>query len=337
MAHVGSQFAPLGGGGAIGKLYQVECIVYVRLQVVKAHVGVLVIVFVLELAGQSATQYGQRFGSDFFREQEKLVESQSVGLVVVGVETVGECVVPAVFVEGTVFHRAHRVFPLIARGQIGALHDATAGEAEDARMQVFEVFHEVGAQSVPVVFGEERHVVKVNALVGHQEYAHQPLGIGLVGSECGGVFLPFVVGHGDSVAGDGYVVRTDKFHAEAGRAPLQVGDAGIDGEVVVHTFFQAHAEEAAVFQTRHLLRVPRTPQRHIVRVALEGRFLVGHTHVSESIPAHQPVRELKRAVFHHLGVEAAIGPEIDVFKEYAIHRRLYGAARTGIYRKPVLG
>ena len=77
-----------------------------------------------------------------------------------------ERIVPAVLVERTVLGIAHRVFPLIACFEVGTFHDTSARETEDAGMQIFERLHQVGTQSVPVVFGEERHMVEVHAIGG---------------------------------------------------------------------------------------------------------------------------------------------------------------------------
>ena len=85
----------------------------------------------------------------------------------------GEGVVPAVLVEGTIFDVAYGVLPLVTRGQVGTLHDASTGEAEDARMEVLKILDEVGAQSVPVVSGHEAHMVEINALAALKEDAHQ--------------------------------------------------------------------------------------------------------------------------------------------------------------------
>ena len=59
-------------------------------------------------------------------------------------------------------------------------------------------------------------------------------------------------------------------------------------------------------------------------IALEGT-VVFHLEVSEGAPTHQVLGKLKRAVLHHLCIEATIGSVVDILKEDAVHRRLYGS------------
>jgi hypothetical protein len=91
-----------------------------------------------------------------------------------------ERVVPTVLVQRTVLGVTHGVLPLIACGKVSTFHDTSAGEAEDARVKILEVLHKVSAQSVPVVFGEERYVVEVDRLTTFKEDAEQAFLQGLV-------------------------------------------------------------------------------------------------------------------------------------------------------------
>ena len=63
MAHVGAQFTPFGVCAAVGKLYQVEGIVDIRLQIVECYMELFAIV--LELARQSYAYNWQRSSADF--------------------------------------------------------------------------------------------------------------------------------------------------------------------------------------------------------------------------------------------------------------------------------
>ena len=58
-------------------------------------------------------------------------------------------------------------------------------------------------------------------------------------------------------------------------------------------------------------------------VAVESGLQVAHGDVAESVPTHQSVGKLKRTVLHHLGIKAAVCPEVDVFEEDTVHRGLY--------------
>ena len=43
------------------------------------------------------------------------------------------------------------------------------------------------------------------------------------------------------------------------------------------------------------------------------------TDLTKRIPTHKGLGKIKRAVLDQLGVEATVSPEVDVFKENAIH------------------
>ena len=66
---------------------------------------------------------------------------------------------------------------------------------------------------------------------------------------------------------------------------------------------------------------------HIVRIALEGGIFLADGNASEGLPPHQRLRKLERAVLYKLGIETAVGSEVDVFEEDAVHRGLNGSAR----------
>ncbi len=67
-------------------------------------------------------------------------------------------------------------------------------------------------------------------------------------------------------------------------------------------------------------------QADIVRAAVEGAVFL-HFHLAEGLPALEGIlRELEGTVLHELGVQAAVGREVDVLEENAIHRRLDGCA-----------
>ena len=61
-------------------------------------------------------------------------------------------------------------------------------------------------------------------------------------------------------------------------------------------------------------------------IALEGAIVL-HVEVAEGAPAHQVLGEFKRAVLHHLGIEATIGCVVDILEEDTVHRGLYGCPK----------
>ena len=339
MSHVGAQLAPLRGDGTVGELDEVEGVVDIALQVLHCHVGVGVLVVVLILAGESYGEDGQWLCADLLGEEEVLIEAQTQGLVVVGEEAVGEGVSPAVLVQGAVLGCAHAVLPLVACVEVGAFHDAAAGEAEHAGLQVGEVLHEVCAQSVPVVLGEEGYVVEVYALRTFLYiYAQQSLGVSLGRGECGGVLRPLVGGDVDGLLGDDVVLGVHQFHAYLALLAVHEVEACVYGEVILHVLLQSHAEVAAVLDAGLLLACPCALEGHIVRVVLEGGLHVAHGHVAEGAPSHQSLWELEGSVLYHLCVETAVGSEVDVLEEDAVHGGLYlHAGLVGDYGKLVLG
>ena len=201
-------------------------------------------------------------------------------------------------------------------------------------MQVFQVLHQVGTQAVPVVGGEERHMVHVDTFGRLEEHTHQGLAVGHLRLERGGVFLPVAAAHGDALAGHYLIARVDEFHAYAGIGRRGHMLAGIDGEVVAQPFLDAHTEETAVLQTGALLDVAGVAEHHIVGVAVEGGAYVAHRHIAEGVPSHQGLRKLERAVDYHLGIKTTVGTEVDVLKEDAIHGGLDGSPHLlGLHSK----
>jgi len=77
-------------------------------------------------------------------------------------------------------------------------------------------------------------------------------------------------------------------------------------------------------------------EQYIPRVALKGAVVLQFK-ASESLPAHEVLGKLERAVLHQLAIEAAVGGVVDVLEEDAIHGRLYGGTRpAGVDVKHIL-
>ena len=64
MAEPSTYLSPLGIDVTIAELDEVEGIVDLRLEVLEGHMSVRVVVGILELAGQSAREYGQWLGTN---------------------------------------------------------------------------------------------------------------------------------------------------------------------------------------------------------------------------------------------------------------------------------
>ncbi len=65
-----------------------------------------------------------------------------------------------------------------------------------------------------------------------------------------------------------------------------------------------------------------------MRIAFAARLvgLDGHVALGQAgrnfEPAHHRLGKFKRAIFHQLGIQPAVGAKIDVFKKRAPHRRI---------------
>ena len=105
MSHFCTNLTPLGVGRAIGKFDKVESILNIRLKIVERYMNAgLGGILILELTRESAGDNGQSLGSEVFTKLEELEEAKSVALEIVGEITIGECIVPAVFVKWTVLN-----------------------------------------------------------------------------------------------------------------------------------------------------------------------------------------------------------------------------------------
>ena len=63
-------------------------------------------------------------------------------------------------------------------------------------------------------------------------------------------------------------------------------------------------------------------------IAVEGT-VVANFDIACRIPSHPWILKFERAVLDHFGIEAAIGSEVDVLEEDAVHRGLDHCTRLG--------
>ena len=249
---------------------------------------------------------------------------------IVGESLVLEGVVPAVLIQRTVLHRAHGVLPLVAGGKGVALDDAAAGEAEDAGVEVIERLGEVGTQTVlsvlPGLDGEERDVVHVHRTLRQQHHAQTRVGIGEGGAEEDGLLLPAVAADFDFLGQQILAAGVQQLNGELHGAGI--GSAGIGSETVFLALLEADATETFVVEpgTQPTAVVD---DAHVVGIAVEAGLGVLHRDVAKGYPANEGLRELEGAVLHQFSVESAVGTEVDVFEEDAVHRGLYLGCRPG--------
>ena len=193
MPHFGALASPCSGGVAVGKLNEVEAVLYVWLQLAHRHVGAVVLV--LKLACHAHVKHRQRLGTNVFRQLEIFEETQSVALIVVGTDAALHGILPAVFVHGAVLHGAYRVLPLIACLQVGTLNDASARKAEHARVHVGQCLSQVGPHAVLAVFecfyGEEAYVLETHRSLAVEQDAQACFCVVLGRPHYQFIFFPF--------------------------------------------------------------------------------------------------------------------------------------------------
>ena len=323
MSHLGAQRTPFGIRGAVCELNEVEGVVYVWVEVAYGDMRLGRVVLVL--ARQTAVEDGQWLGTDILGQQEELIESHAVALVVVGEEAVAEGVLPAVDVQGAVLDGADGVLPVVSGLDVRALDDAAAREAEYARTRVGQSLYEILAQAVlaalPRVDGEERHMLQIDRAARGEEYAQVSLVQGAGGGEAQFIFFPLLrvdgevgIGQGLRLLHRGVVYQLDAY-------ALRLA-AGPDRETVFAALHDTHAEESLVLDAGSHVRVVGGCEAYVVGVAVEGAVILDGD-VAEGLPPHEALRELERAVLHHLGIETAVGAVVYILEEVSVHRGAY--------------
>ena len=163
-------------------------------------------------------------------------------------------------------------------------------------------------------------------VVGEQEDTQGTLGLCTGRGDLCGVLLPFLATDGDIGLNEALIlahrVIIDEAHLENRRPALWA--ACPDREAVGCSLLDGNAEETFILKTCILVAVTGIAEADVVGVLVKGT-IVAQLKVAIGSPAHQVLRKLERTVFHHLGIETAVGSVVDVFKEDAVHRRLYGS------------
>ena len=326
MSHFCTHLTPRRRGVAIGKLYEVQCILDIVVQLVHGHVNTGVCgVRVLELTRKTARDNGQRLAAEVLAELEELKESQSIALVVVGEVTARKRVVPAVLVQRTVLHGPHTVLPVIARLQVSTLYDTSAGETEHAGLHVEERLCQVLAHTVlttfPRVSGEKADVLHVCGHLAVTPHAQVCFVKGALGLDGGRVFLPLLAAYLHAAIAQLLVFAhrgvVHEVYPQLGLATVR--HARPYREAVFLAAFHTHAEETVVLNHGVLVAMARWSQPYVVGIFLKGA-VVFQRHLARDVPSCQVVRKLERAVFHQFGIQATVSGIVNVLKEDAVHR-----------------
>ena len=241
-----------------------------------------------------------------------------------------ELVVPAIDEQPPVGQVADRGLPLVAVVEAAPFDDAPAGEAEEARLQVGEHLHQVGAQAVrpilPGVLRAERHHVEIDHARRRGDQLQRRMGLGRRRSQR----------------------RGDRFHSAVNPASFAARRAAVPGRRPAAPKLPGPPALRSHTRGEHVLvagstPMPRKPQLTTPNPRPTSGFSsAGSSGCSSfsapsergparrgrrnSAPAHQRLRELERAVFHQLGIQPAIAAEVDVLEKDAEQPRPDGRA-----------
>ena len=141
----------------ISKLDKVDCILNIGIELINSHMSMFAIVLIL--TRETYIHYRERLSTNLLREQEVLIETETIGLEVVGEETITEGIVPTVLVQGTVLNGTKCILPVVTSSKVSTLYDTATGEAEATGLHISQCLHEVLTETtlaaLPCVNGEE--------------------------------------------------------------------------------------------------------------------------------------------------------------------------------------
>ena len=210
---------------------------------------------------------------------------------------------------------AERLLPAVRALHRVAFHPASAGEAHEARIQRLEHFHGVAAeQPRHAVRWHEAHAVDVEMISVQKPYRKPRLRIARRRHQPRGERLPRLP------------VRPLERERLLRACELDLDDCvapQLDLEVVGRTGDGVHSEIAVVEDSAALAGLNAAERGTLlVRTALRDKLVSRRAErmpVLERQLADPAKPVLKRAVAHHLGVDASVERQVDVLEEDAPH------------------
>jgi hypothetical protein len=122
--------------------------------------------------GFTAVEDRQRLGADVFGELKVFEEAKTEGLKIVGGLPIAHFHIPAVDHNGTVFHPADGLLPLVPVIEIAAFDDTAAGKSNKAGVHIGQQLDEVGAEAagsfLPRMPRKKRQEIQVNTTLSLQ-------------------------------------------------------------------------------------------------------------------------------------------------------------------------
>ena len=166
-----------------------------------------------------------------------------------------ESIVPAVFVQRSVFYRTYRVLPLISAFEICSFNDTSAWESEHTRFHVVESLCEILAHAVfvslPCVFREKTHVFQIYiASAGVHDSECSAFNC-LVGFEHELIFFPLFGVDLESLLGEllAFIHRMRVAERYTHACFLAVRNSCPHTEAVLFAVLVSYSEESFVLQT----------------------------------------------------------------------------------------
>ena len=150
------------------------------------------------------------------------------------------------------------------------------------------------------------------------------MGIGKGRLQNDSLLLPFIPLHFHRLFQRIGTILTHQFHRQFHRSCVR--SAGIDRKTIFLTFLQTDTGKSLIIESGPE-QTSVIHHTHIVRIPFKARLLTLHTHISKRHPTYKWLRKFKRTVLHQFGIQTSVGTKIDIFKEDAIHGRLYLGCR----------
>ncbi len=337
--------APGGIGRAVGPFDQVEHILDVSRHGFERQTALAGAALMIRiLAANAGGHDGKRLGADVFAELEEFVVAKTKRLVIA----------PEIELAAALFNGADAVFPTVEVIESVAVRETTAGKAHELGMDLGNRLGEVSPQAIGTVVKrvvrKEGNLIQGHAAASHGEDCDSGGGIGVGGGDAGGEVLPIATGDIEVPFAERCVVFGFQTDDEVGRAvedalaaPATAGEQlpSEYGKIIGIAGLHGNAVEAGVYDTDTGagLLVFDDEIMGIAIIDRPGGFDGERTPAAIPdglVPSSHGVPSnlfgslvFEGAILDQLGVEAAIGSVIQVFKENAKEIRTNSLAGFG--------
>ena len=298
MSHIGTHLSPLGSNRAVGKFNQVECILYVRIELIHRDHFVAFV-----LAGEPAADYRKRFCTEVFAQQEVFEVTKSQSLEIVREGFMFEGVVPAVFIQRAVFNRAYGILPLVTGFKTVTLDDTTTGETEYAGVKVIKGLCKVGTQTIltsfPSIHREQGDMIHIYRTLCFEDDTQASMSVCERRFQHHRQLLPVIAADFDFFLQQILCIGVDELDGELHR--LRIRCAGINGETVFFALLHTDAAVTFIIQSG-TQQASVVHYAYIVRIAVKTRICILNGYITERYPTHERLWKFKRTVLYQFGI-----------------------------------